>query len=376
MPGITMSQVFTIQDPTVKAVADEVVQTARVAAEKAAAVSANPALYSLRGGTNSFERIMSRRFAELSPARQSAAEANVISRLGLSQKTRAKKLGRFAKIDLTKRESVEEQAAALPGGKKLSISKAQLQYMASTPLPAAPSLGATSTILLPGAFPFPGTLYETPKLDLRLINLRCVDETGNPWFGGEIGADKINLGGSMIDATGVTTKINDFRVGEFDDGDVVAWNPLKSFAKFDLAKGTEWPKSYFVIFALAEIDQGGFPDFLNELVKKVADEIKKRLGAYIGGIIGAASGGVIGAIIGIAVGYAVDKIIEWLINIWKDDVFDPLTVSIELQSSRATFGNGSYNGPDMIARFKGHDGEYHLTFDWRLITGKPVVAPA
>lgn len=376
MPEITMAQVQSIPNPTVKAVADEIVQIARLAIEKATLSSANPAEYKIAGGASSFESIFSKRFQSLDPELRQQAEFKLSRSMARpsAKKIRTAELGRFGRIDLKKSGSVEQQVAALGPNKKLTMSKAQLESLA-TPLlgPAIPTSAAVPTVFLPGTFPLPETLYSVPTLELRLHSLRCVDETGYPWwFGSEPGEDEMDLGGTQIDAVGTTTAISKFRAGSsFDDGDVVTWNPPKPFAKFNLTKGTDWPKSYFVVFALAEIDEGGFPEFLDELVKKVAAEVKKHLGALIGSIIGS-SGGLIGLLIGLVVGYAVDRIVEWLISVWEDDVFTPITVSVELASSRARWSNGSYISPEIVSRFTGHDGEYHLAFEWRLIPGPAI----
>ena len=77
---MTMSQVQSIPDPEVKAIADEVVQVARLAAEKATLASIDPASYKLAGGKSSFESILSRRFADLDPAQRVSAEANMSAR--------------------------------------------------------------------------------------------------------------------------------------------------------------------------------------------------------------------------------------------------------------------------------------------------------
>ena len=119
---------------------------------------------------------------------------------------------------------------------------------------------------------------------------------------------------------------------------------------------------------------GGFPDFLNDLVKKVAEEIKKNLATYIGGV--SCWGSFrrrLGLLIGLAVGYVVDRIFDWLRDVWNDDVFQPVTVSVELASSRARWSNGSYTSPEIVSRFSGHHGEYQLAFEWRLIPGPTIL---
>ena len=180
----------------------------------------------------------------------------------------------------------------------------------------------------------------------------------------EMGSDDISLGGTTVDATGGTGKITQFTVGDFDDGDVKDYSPPKQFAQFEITKGIDWPKSYFVTFVLAEVDMGGLASFLDQLLGKIKLQVTAALTAAAGGAIGV-SGGIVGAAIGVAVGYVVGKIFEWLSAWWSDDIFQPVTGSIELASQNARW-TGNTISPLYAATFSGHDGRYELTYDWRL----------
>ena len=181
----------------------------------------------------------------------------------------------------------------------------------------------------------------------------------------KIGADDIDLGGSTINATGVTTQIPKFGVGDFDDGDSKDYNPPKVLKEFDLRTGTEWPKSYFVVLVLVEVDMGGYAEFMDKLVNAIDDEVEKPIATAIGVGVGVASDGVVGAAIGLAVGYCVDLAIEWIKSVWKDDVFSPVTIEVELPGRSARFG-GETQSQDVTVEIKGHDGKYRLTYDWNL----------
>ena len=157
--------------------------------------------------------------------------------------------------------------------------------------------------------------------------LYAADETGG-WLAEKFGADEMYLGGSAIDATGVNTEITKFKVANFDDGDVYIWQTPKVLTTFDLTAGTDWPKTYYVLVVLAEVDMGGLAEYLNKLIDGVRDHVEKYLAALIGGAVAPASGGPIGAVIGLAVGYAVGKAIEWLKSWWGDDIFSPVTLNV------------------------------------------------
>ena len=81
-----------------------------------------------------------------------------------------------------------------------------------------------------------------------------------------------------VDETRQTGKIEAFRVGEFEDGDVKRYNPARSFARFDIREGGEhWPKRYYVTLVLAEVDFGGAGEFISSLYDKVKVEVEAAL---------------------------------------------------------------------------------------------------
>ena len=131
------------------------------------------------------------------------------------------------------------------------------------------------------------------KLELRIHKVRCDDET-NGFLGSEAGSDEIDLGGTTVDESGDTHKVSPFRVASFgSDGDQKVFSPPRRFTFFNLTEGTDFPKGYVATLVLAEIDSGGFNDFLKKLMEKVRERVIAYLTAAIGGAIGA-SGGPIG----------------------------------------------------------------------------------
>jgi acyl-CoA thioester hydrolase len=101
--------------------------------------------------------------------------------------------------------------------------------------------------------------------------VKCSDDTN------ELSKDEISLGGTMIDASGKTSKISALDVGDFKTGDVRKYSSPKTIGSFDLSKGTSFPRTYYALLALAEIDMGGFAGFLDELVDSVEDEVSAAL---------------------------------------------------------------------------------------------------
>lgn len=206
----------------------------------------------------------------------------------------------------------------------------------------------------------------TDKLGLWIRRVKCVDET-NPEFWG---SDEIALGGSSVDETGDLKSIAEVRIGGgFDDGDAKSYSPHWRWHWFNLREGgSNWPKSYFLTFVLAEKDMGGLSNFLQKLWDKVKSQV---LAAITKAVSGGTSPwvGPLGPVIGAAVSYAVNKIVEWFIKSWKDDIFPPSTVSCTLPSYGARWtvnGRRSTSSNVRRAHFYGHGGHYYIEYYWKL----------
>ncbi|HYZ87349.1 MAG TPA: tachylectin-related carbohydrate-binding protein, partial [Bryobacteraceae bacterium] len=273
---------------------------------------------------------------------------------------RALHYGDLAGVDPTKSVTIDAQAQALPFPPELELPGDYLTAL-SNPQSQVPS----HPVLL--------SQQATDKLELRIHKVKCLDET-NGFLGSEAGADEIDLGGTTVDESGDTEKVDAFRVrSDFEDGVEQIYSPPKQFASFDLKEGTEFPKSYFVTLVLAEIDNGGLPDFLNDLLNWVKGKVEAALGAALGAAIGA-TGGPVGAIIGTAVGAVTGWVVGLLKSIWEDDIFAPATVSVEIPALSARWSGDETASPESVVTFEGHGGKYQLTFDWRMF-GPPLLEP-
>ncbi len=188
-------------------------------------------------------------------------------------------------------------------------------------------------------------------------------------FGTEAGEDEIYLGGTTVDESGDAEKVDPFLVrDDFEDGKEQTYLPPKQFTSFDLTEGTDFPKSYFVTLVLAEVDNGGLPEVLHNLLMWVKEKVTTALtAAIVGGVIGA-SGGPVGAAIGAAVGAAVGLIVEFIKDIWEDDAFKPATLRVDIPSLSA---GDMTDTPESLITYRGHGGEYQVTYDWRIF-GPPV----
>lgn len=354
---ITMAEITDLADPKLRGIAMRIVKEMELAVQKTVAHKAEPANFPLPQDPNSVEQIVQSRFQKLHPAQQQLAVAKILPLVKANNAIRSKAFGNLAHVDLRSAIPVAKQAADLPFPEELKMSLATLQKIAD--------VHGQVVQTNPGGVVVQPT---TDKLELRIHKVRCVDETGkdfNP-FGDEPGSDEISLGGTTVDESGDTEKVVEFKVGDFDDGDVKNFSPPRRFTSFDLREGTDFPKSYFVTFVLAEKDFGdGLGDFLNRLLEQVKQKVIAALAAVVGGTIGA-SGGPIGAAIGTVVGFVVGKVFEFFKSVFADDIFPPKTVSVAIPSLAHRFAGGQTDSLDVTTRFVGHDGTYDITYDWRM----------
>ncbi|NTV95927.1 MAG: hypothetical protein HGA75_11020 [Thiobacillus sp.] len=383
MNEITEIDSMEIADPALRRLAVRVCRQLEMAVEKVAAHHAHPDRYPMPADAHSFERILLNRFNVLSQRKRDMAGVRAMERINASPAIRARRYGDLAAIDLGKPVAVEAQAEALrfpadlkfpashltdlgdPYGQLLDLHLMPAITLAMQSVdPAAPTAPAAGA-------PVPLSLKKdnspkSTKLALRIHKVKCVDET-NGFLGTEAGDDEILLGGTTVDAVGKVTKVKEFTVrDDFDDGEQQVYSPPKVFTSFDLTKGEAFPKYYFVTLVMAEQDNGGFPEFLNDLVEALKGAVSKAIGGAIGSAIGGAFGGPIGAAIGALVGALLGWLIGLLKEIWEDDLFPPKTVSIKIPGFNCSW-SGQKDGPQHLVKYEALGGEYHLTFDWQLL---------
>ena len=362
MDEIVLADTIELADPRLHMVADQVVKTFQLAAEKATAHYAEPAAFPLPADPDALEQLFLRRFRELRPATQQRAVARVLPAVKAAPAERSRVYGELARVNLRAAASVVDQAEPLT----LALLRAELPRLVTSTPTLSPS--ALTTTRLAAALaardamspPAGGARVVSPpitRLDFRLREVRAVDETGGNFIT-EIGADDIALSGTSVDETGDVHKIPRRFIGEFNDGDVRRYRQPLLFTDFNVREGGDvWPKSYFVTLVLAEEDNGGLPDFINELYEKIKGKIASTLASIGGAIFGP---------IGAAIGYVVGQIIDWILDWWNDDIFPPRTVWARIGGPHARFSGGQRVSDPRLARFSGHDGLYHLTYDWAL----------
>ncbi|TAG13168.1 MAG: hypothetical protein EAZ40_15020 [Rhodobacterales bacterium] len=188
---------------------------------------------------------------------------------------------------------------------------------------------APGSTIIGGAVAAP--IVVNKGLYFRLQKVKCIDETNPEWPGD----DEIAMGGTAVPPSGNLTKVPEFMVrDDFDDGESTTYSPPRLLKTFSLTN-VSYPADFLMVLALAEKDNGGMSQFLQDLWEAIKDEVtliiaavgaaaRAAIGLGIGGAVGTAIGGpLLGTIIGAVAGAILGALIGWLISAIKDDIFTP-----------------------------------------------------
>jgi hypothetical protein len=217
------------------------------------------------------------------------------------------------------------------------------------------------------------------RLELVIYRVHCVLETQGfiDW-----GDDEISLGATTTDSKANTVKVQPFKVGDFNTGyPPKIYTPPYVLTSFELSRGTFFPQNYFVTFIMAETDEGGVADFLNQVYEKTKGEIVKELTKLvvdygikiIGGNIFAALDKLadliglpsVGALVTELVGWVVDSIVGWIISWFADELFAPNTVRMDVTSVHDPLIIADSGRQLATLHFYGDGGHYEMDYGWR-----------
>jgi len=205
------------------------------------------------------------------------------------------------------------------------------------------------------------------QLLLQLDRVYCGDETGGKYVE-RAGNDEISLAAIGIDATGKTVMLSPFTVyNNFDDRETKKFSPVKTILTLDVPDGGTFPKTCIGVLFLAEIDQGGFKEFVQKAYKKLTEEVaaKKQQGMARSLTLTSIAVGLIWAEVKPRVINYLKGLISAGIN---DDVFPSQEISLEIPSADFYWGDGTKLSPEATVEFRDHDGVYYLTYYWEIRT--------
>jgi len=210
---------------------------------------------------------------------------------------------------------------------------------------------------------------------LELVTVKCVDDTDTRLFG--LGKDTIDFGGVATDANGHSSRIRQFRVGDFLRGHTQSYSPPRPLHAYSFGNGP-YPRMYTALIAIAEINAVGFADLLHDLYDAVRDEITVLAGALgqgaavavAGGLgaptVGGLAGGTVGDVFAAIVAVVMDDLVAFIIGALQDSLFEPQLVTITLPDQYAKFDNGSLVSPNIATTFADFGGNYRVKYRWVL----------
>lgn len=201
------------------------------------------------------------------------------------------------------------------------------------------------------------------RLNLRIHNVKCVDETGGYWAE-KVGNDEIDLGGFTVDSDNNTSKIRSTSVGKnFDDGDISRFNPPRIFASFDLGSFTA-AKKFAAGFVLSERDSGNVGDTIEKIYQKLSELMGQHRSALVNGNASKnkSFAWVWPVVKTHVVSYVLSNYKGWV----GDDVFPMQEVSTTIYSADHRW-NGSNTSPIELVEFRAHDGTYQVYYSWELL---------
>ena len=351
---LVVTDTFTLDDPKLQAAGEQIKAALMVAADRAVLHLTAPDQYPIDPAPDSAEQLFLAHLKTRKPAVQQKAIAKTTASIGTAE--RAARLGQLVNIDLRSKTPVFQQAMDL-----LGIAHVALPRGAAAPPPPSDAVVADDA---------------NAAIRCRIRKVTCVDRT-DP----DIGDDDMIVGGAITNDKGKTFEIGQSKIGQMneDDHQVERYSPPKVFATATLKWGisgsleaSAWPKAFLATVVLCEQDNGGFPDWLDKLLKLIEDKVAQWAGATLGAAIGSAIGTALFPGLGTAIGAGVGALIGWLLggiigffeSWWEDDVMPPVTTKCTVDRYHQ---GGQVTSSDVLHyTVKGQGGEYKLELDWQV----------
>lgn len=347
MPSLVTPDILNENSP-LRPVVMHLADVAKVAALKAAANLSDPKAFPLPDDPRSLERIFAARLATRPERSKQRAVKRAKEALAGSGKALLPALKHLAGVDMRSAKPIASQAA--PALAALKLSAADLERFRLEDV-ASDGEGSSATVKS-------GSLQPGKTLSVRVHQVICACTTsdGSPH-------DEIKLGGVMIGPTGHTAIVAPFMVsdsfvdpGDEEEGDVsrVKYNPPRTFCKWTFENsGDHWPKTYTASLILCEEDEGGFVGFLTDVVQVIEETgIAVLEGAF--------------GVLGMMIGALIELLFGWLINLWEDDEFYPITVHAVIDSPQHIFSSGSRTTNLKKYWVSEGSGKYWVYFDWQI----------
>ena len=218
-------------------------------------------------------------------------------------------------------------------------------------------------------------------LSLRLVRLKCLDETEHEGFwpiqGEGIANDAMRLkaiithGYANGEIEQCQTRLMNLG-SNYEDNTTVSLN--REIASFFLPSSGRFPFATNITLLLIEEDYGGinWDEGVKEAIEKIGRIAKSGVSTVVSSGVGGAIGSALGPIgtgVGAAVGALAGLITTGIadaIRSAESDIFPPLDLSMRIDSPDATFEGRHSTRRVEQHEFEGHGGKYLLTYEWRI----------
>jgi phospholipase C len=339
---------------------DHVQSMVRLTFDKAAAHIGDPGKYPLPADPDAFEHAFARRLSKLPPDVQKVIGKAAGKRLSAPAQSRTYGTYNVLKAEEPTPIMARALAQPVPDPVRAAADEFRQRVAAVKPRDLQPS---------PTSVPV--------QVDLVLTEVTCKQKTK-----GEVGRDEIDMAAVGHDVYHQKDNtLAPFRVGQFNTGDRVTLSPAKVLASFPVVGGAVGGAVFPVTVHLAEVDFGGFAKFVED-VRSVSDhELQELLliGGMTGltglagspgipsviaalangedlkdGLLAAISSGLLGplgtgllftaaslprdlvqALVGGVIGTAFLAVRDWLTELFGDEIFPPVPISLFLDPQTA-----------------------------------------
>jgi hypothetical protein len=347
-----------VDDPLIAAIAGRAVAELTLAAHKAAAHIASPEVFAVEADHHE-EQLFLKLLNGLAVEKRTQIAGKGLAFMRLDEAARAAVIGSLAGADVRNGISVETAARSIA----LDFPKAAAMRpvpSGGVRTPASQNTGDMHTRDAPSS-----TTQPLEILEFRLLRIRCNDETDGA------GDDDIAVSAVLTDPNMKVTKSQVGDLGEFEEGrDWTLPTPI-CFGSFDMKAGVAWPRRYSAVVFITELDWGGFPAWLDELVvsikTKLKDLVEKAVAKFLEelGPVGEWLGKAAAWLVGEVFGGIIDLIKDWV----DDDILDPIKFDVEFPAADARWlGQPDSTAFAVEGGAGGHGGGYHVWCEWRLTT--------
>jgi hypothetical protein len=321
--------------------------------EKTLAHMDEPAHYPLPADPKSPERALIAHLEKI-PADRREHHVNQLLPVFRNQR-RSLAMGDLACLDFGSPQSALAQAMAMPVPAQMTFTAEDMRALIPQTKPRADE--------------------STGKLELKLRDLRYVKNGSR--IGVLAGEDEFAVSGVKSNDSDGTKEVAHIEIGKLNVSESPVFNPLLTFAPFDLPTALPFPREFTTTVTMVEKNAGRGSADLDRIFAGVTAACVIIGTAFVAqaagdGVIPAADATIFsaGEIASLLVIGLVQMVIPGLLGLvmflFRDELFPSQTVTIRFDATNGQLPGGEMQGPDQSERFDAFNGNFELTYCWAL----------